>query len=116
MVVAMDRAVHLTDDAVHRLRGFESLFKHRRASLDTAAMADIVCVVCFMCTESGGWERTWISPLLEARAHAAVYALHGSSSPCLQLQQTRDNQQFIMVSCNALGYGQNHSPQFIKLQ
>lgn len=66
MVVAMARAVHLAGAAVHCINDFrvvhESLFRHRRASLDAAAMVDIVCVICalkmmrtewkFSCSES----------------------------------------------------------------
>lgn len=50
VVVAIDRAVHLAGDAVHCINGLrvvhESFFRHRRASLDAAAMADIVCGMC----------------------------------------------------------------------
>lgn len=60
MVVAMDRAVHLAGAAVHCINDFrvvhESLFRDRRASLDAAAMVDIVCVMCALKVMGTEWK------------------------------------------------------------
>lgn len=87
---------------INRLRVVhDSFFRHRRASLDAAAMADIVCGMCGLAMETD-LEFTLNTSHGTRELHRHLTRL---SLPCNYNNQQRTyNEQLNMVSWNTLSY------------